>query len=95
MGMVGRVSLQTQFSFLFDRQGCSKAILGAVTLNTVLKSLDSRKSSGSLPANFSKLFFEAQAAKIDPIWYGLHKNISIVVADVDLGRERRLLVCFG
>jgi hypothetical protein len=48
--------------------------------------------SGVLPANFSKLFFEAQAAKIDPIWYGLHLNISRLVADVYLGREQKSLV---
>ncbi|KAF8232122.1 hypothetical protein L208DRAFT_1436786 [Tricholoma matsutake] len=48
-------------------QGTSKAILGAVALNTVLRS---QLSPGCLPANFSKLFFDAQAAKIDPMWEG-------------------------
>ncbi|KAF8221557.1 hypothetical protein L208DRAFT_1327277 [Tricholoma matsutake] len=47
--------------------GCSKAIMGAVTLNTVLKSTDSQNY---LPVDFSKRFFDAQAAKIDPIWEG-------------------------
>jgi hypothetical protein len=47
---------------------------------------------GVLPANFSKLFFEAQAEKINPIWYGLHSNVSRVVADVYLGREQNFLV---
>ena len=55
-------------------------------------SLDSRSVPGVLPANFSKQFFETQAAKIDPIWYGLHSNVSKVVADVYLGREQNFLV---
>jgi hypothetical protein len=88
-GSVCHVSILT--TLMFNRQGCSKAIIGAVTLNTVLRA-HSQDSSESLPANFSKLFFETQAAKTDSIWYGLHRHILRLVTDVDTGREQRLLV---
>jgi hypothetical protein len=54
-----------------ESHGCSKAAIGAVALNTVLSAPDSQTPSRTLPANFSKAFFEAQASKIGPIWYVL------------------------
>ncbi|KAF8236757.1 hypothetical protein L208DRAFT_1390284 [Tricholoma matsutake] len=48
-------------------QGNNKAILGATTLNTVLRSV---QASAVWPADFSRKFFEMQAARIEPIWLG-------------------------
>ena len=80
---------------LFCRQGCSKAIVGAVALNTILKSLDLRQPSAVTPANFSKLFFESQASKIEPVWYELHKNVFGIADNIHLGKDRKPLVRFA
>ncbi|KAJ7573670.1 hypothetical protein C8J56DRAFT_981857 [Mycena floridula] len=45
-------------------QGCVKAIMGAITLNTLLCTVP----SGALPEGFSDKFFAMQSAKIRPIW---------------------------
>lgn len=62
--------------------------MGAVTLNTVLKSTDSQNY---LPVDFSKRFFDAQAAKIDPIWYGPALNISRHVINVNFREGTKIL----
>ncbi|KAG7443999.1 uncharacterized protein BT62DRAFT_1078160 [Guyanagaster necrorhizus] len=46
-------------------QSCTKALLGAVCLNTMLVGV---KTTVALPQNFSKMFFETQGAKIAPLW---------------------------
>ncbi|PBL00011.1 hypothetical protein ARMGADRAFT_959754 [Armillaria gallica] len=45
-------------------QGCTKALLGAVCLNTMLVGV---KTTVALPRSFSQMFFQTQGAKIAPL----------------------------
>lgn len=51
-------------------QGCTKACIGAVTLNSHLlrARIDSGSGKDRLSANFSDTFFLSHAAKIEAIW---------------------------
>ncbi|KAF9047117.1 hypothetical protein BDZ89DRAFT_26674 [Hymenopellis radicata] len=46
-------------------QGCTKALLDVLAMNTILHE---NSSLPALPDNFSKRFFQAQAARMDPLW---------------------------
>ncbi|KAF9021118.1 hypothetical protein BDZ89DRAFT_1138208 [Hymenopellis radicata] len=46
-------------------QGCPKALLGVLSMNTLLYKMDKTKA---IPANFSRQFFNAQADKIKQLW---------------------------
>ncbi|KAF5354617.1 hypothetical protein D9757_009569 [Collybiopsis confluens] len=52
--------------FLLLSQGCTKALMGAICLNTVLHETDD-----IILEKFSRDFFELQADKITPIWEGV------------------------
>ncbi|KAK0489411.1 hypothetical protein IW261DRAFT_413502 [Armillaria novae-zelandiae] len=49
-------------------QGCTKALLGAVCLNTMLVGV---KTPVALPRKFSQIFFRTHGAKIAPLWTGV------------------------
>ncbi|THU97258.1 hypothetical protein K435DRAFT_857772 [Dendrothele bispora CBS 962.96] len=48
-------------------QGGTKAMMGAVSLNTVLQELHTSKK---IPEDFSQRFFNIQAGKLKPLWAG-------------------------
>ncbi|EGO20597.1 hypothetical protein SERLADRAFT_476950 [Serpula lacrymans var. lacrymans S7.9] len=49
-------------------QGCSKALIGAITLNTALH--EAKVNGNGIPSNFSKSFFKLQQPKIEGFWEG-------------------------
>ena len=48
-----------------SRQGCSKAVIGAVMPNTLLNAVD----GDSLPKDFRKRFFDLQHSRTNGLWY--------------------------
>ncbi|KAF8624200.1 hypothetical protein AX17_007189 [Amanita inopinata Kibby_2008] len=54
-------------------QGINKALLGVVSLNTLLHEVRIRDQGdgAKLPRDFARRFFDAQAGKIEPIWDGV------------------------
>ncbi|KAG6827587.1 hypothetical protein H0H92_011210 [Tricholoma furcatifolium] len=53
-----------------DGQGCAKATIGAITLNTLFHALPASRKDPDVFGNFSKEFFEAQKDKIESLWSG-------------------------
>ncbi|KAF9493494.1 hypothetical protein BDN71DRAFT_1394896 [Pleurotus eryngii] len=49
-------------------QGCSKALFGAMTLNTVLHNCVASEWLGRLPKNFSTLYFKRSHNTLEDIW---------------------------
>ncbi|KAE9409592.1 hypothetical protein BT96DRAFT_529475 [Gymnopus androsaceus JB14] len=72
-------------------QGCTKALLGAVALHTVLST-----NSGEIPPNFSELFFQEHFEKTDGFWqttrlidYGLPSTTPLPGEDFSSGHLLR------
>lgn len=63
-GFVSRPSFFLNPNVSISRQGCMKAFIGAICLNTLLKN-----NVQSIPTDFSERFFKMQADKTIPYWY--------------------------
>ncbi|KAF8577069.1 hypothetical protein K439DRAFT_587302 [Ramaria rubella] len=73
-------------------QGCSKSMLGAITLNTLLLSYDTRKNH-SLPNNLSRRFFRKIDELINPLWlstkaldYGFKTTVPVAGETLEHGK---------
>ncbi len=56
---------ESELDLVCPSQGCSKAFMGVVSLNNVLRCV---KASSPLSSDFSKKFFSEQFKKIDYYW---------------------------
>ncbi|KAF8914820.1 hypothetical protein CPB85DRAFT_1297187 [Mucidula mucida] len=63
-------------------QGCSKALIGAAALNTLLLRIQPSSRGNLLPKNFSRQFFTSQASKIN---YGNPTTVPIAGERLDSG----------
>ncbi|KAF5384504.1 hypothetical protein D9757_006479 [Collybiopsis confluens] len=77
-------------------QGCTKAMLGAVALHTVLAQSATQKDSGELPPDFSNRFFKEHFNKTDSFWqttrlldYGVPCTTPVPGEDLSSGRLLR------
>lgn len=52
-----------------DRQGCSKAAMGAITLDGMLRKKPFCDSTSIIPG-FGRLFFKRQCEVLEPLWEG-------------------------
>lgn len=69
-GYVTSIELYSVINCTFLRQGFSKAILGAVSLDKTLRTLPATvRSDAILPRDFSRTFFRTQSARTEFVWY--------------------------
>ncbi|KAF8590234.1 hypothetical protein K439DRAFT_1330922 [Ramaria rubella] len=74
-------------------QGCSKSMLGAITLNTLLLSCDAREKNHTLLDNLSRKFFRKIDDLINPLWhvtyYGFETTVPVAGETLEHGKMIR------